>query len=292
MALFHLQSIWLFTYTDLKTIVGPTTTFGVLNALCTSEFDIHSSQIPFDTLRRLPLVLLWTWINLLPFAISNQRQPAAVQEDILNKPWRPLSSGRLTPLQAKRLMLGLYPIAICISIILGAYRQSLSLVLLGYWYNDCKGADTSCVTRNFINACGFICYTSGAMKVALGSHMSTSPALIRWLLVIGAIVFTTVQTQDMYDQPGDHLRHRQTVPLVLGDNVGRWTIAVPVVLWTGLVPWYWQMRISGYVVPILLGLCVVYRTLTKRNIEDDKLTFRLWNIWLVSLYILPVLRGF
>ena len=291
-AAFHLYSIWLFTFSDLKTIVGPKTIFGTLSAIRASVFHIHGSPVPLHVVSRVPLVALWTWINLLPFTINNQRQPAAVQEDTLNKPWRPLPSGRLTPVQAKRLMLLLYPVALLTSSFLtGGARQSMALIALGYWYNDLKGGDSSPITRNFINACGFISYISGAMEVALGTHIKTpftSTLLPQWFLIIGAIVFTTVHTQDMYDQAGDSLRSRRTVPLVIGDAASRWTIAVPMLVWSTLVPWYWRVSVYGYIVPVVMGLSVAYRTLMKRSVENDERTFRIWNAWLVTLYLLPL----
>lgn len=95
----HLYSLWLFTCSDLKTIVGPKTAFGILNSLCASAYGLPSKPAAV-ILSRLPLVFLWTWINLLPFSIDNQRRPKAIEEDRINKPWRPMPSGRVS--MAKR----------------------------------------------------------------------------------------------------------------------------------------------------------------------------------------------
>lgn len=67
--------------------------------------------------------LLWVWINLLPFAIDNQRQPAEILEDKHNKPWQTVPSGRMTRAQAKRLVICLYPAAACVSLGIGGIRQ-------------------------------------------------------------------------------------------------------------------------------------------------------------------------
>ena len=286
---FHMYSIWLFTYSDLKTIVGPKTAFGVLSALRPCVFGISTTDTSLNVVGRVPVVAFWTWINLLPFAISNQCQPEAIQEDNLNKPWRPLPAKRLTPEQAKRLMFVLYPIACLTSAYIGGIWQCLALIALGYWYNNRNGADANFITRNFINACGFVCYTSGALEVSIGQRLPLELSLMQWFSIVGLVVFTTVQTQDMFDQAGDSLRGRRTVPLVIGDGPSRWSIAVPMAVWCLFVPYYWGMSTSGYVVPVSLALVVIVRTLTKRSVKDDKLTFRVWNIWLVSLYLLPLL---
>ena len=287
---YDLYSIWLFTFSDLKTIVGPKTAFGSLSALSVSVFDIHPTPPTLWVLRRVLIVAFWTWINLLPFSIDNQRQPDAIKEDRLNKPWRPMPSGRLTGTEAKRLMFVLYAITLGTCIYLGGLKQCVVLMFLGYWYNDLGGADISPLTRNFINGCGFICYSSGAMEVALRSQLPASPLLIRWFAVIGVVVFSTVHTQDMYDQAGDSLRNRRTVPLVIGDGKARWTIAVAMSFWSVFCPWFWSLSLYGYLAPVVLGYTIAYRSLTKRSVKEDKMTFRIWNVWMIMVYTLPLVK--
>ncbi|MCJ1247045.1 hypothetical protein MMC30_004256 [Trapelia coarctata] len=288
---FNLYSIWLFTFSDLKTIVLPSTAFGLFNATAASLNPTTTLPPPSQILHRTPLVLLWVWINLLPFAINNQRQPAAIQEDALNKPWRPMPSRRLSPTAAKTLMLVFYPLAILTSLALGNLAQCLALIGLGYWYNDLHGADASCLVRNLINAGGFISFASGAMQVAIGGRDSALQLLGWWSAVIACIVFSTVQTQDMYDQRGDAARNRKTVPLVMGDAPARWTIAVPMVVWCVMTPWLWKSSKVGYVAPVVLGLTVAVRTLWERSERGDRNTFRIWNLWMVSVYLLPLIKA-
>jgi 4-hydroxybenzoate polyprenyltransferase len=288
---FNLYSVWLFTLSDLKTIVLPSTAFGLVNAIALSLNHTPTLPAPSEILHRTPLVLLWVWINLLPFAINNQRQPAAILEDGLNKPWRPMPSRRLSPTAAKRLMLVAYPLAVLGSLCLGNLAQSLTLILLGYWYNDLHGGDASCLVRNLINAGGFLSFASGALQAAIGARASALPLLGWWSLVIAAIVFSTVQTQDMYDQRGDAVRNRRTVPLVVGDAPARWTIAVPMVVWCWATPWLWRSSTLGYVAPVALGLTVAVRTLKERSERGDRNTFRIWNLWMVSVYLLPLIKA-
>lgn len=116
--LYHLQTIWLFTYTDLKTIVFPSSAFGVLTALSSSMIRIIPLT-PSPIFQRLLAVFFWTWLNLLPFCIGNQRQAGAVIEDKQNKPWRPVASGRLKPRQAINLQLSVYPLVLLVSAFIG-----------------------------------------------------------------------------------------------------------------------------------------------------------------------------
>ena len=290
--LFDLNSIWLFTFSDLKTIVGPMTVFGTINALSTLAFHFDQNVVPsdIDVVRRTPRVALWIWINLLPFAIDNQRQPAAMLEDSVNKPWRPMPSKRVHPEQAKVWMLSLYPLAIIASMYVGGIRQCLALALLGVWYNDLRGADAHCFVRNIINACGFVCYASGAMEVALAQPLPASTTLISWFAVIAAMVFTSVHSQDMADQEGDQLRGRKSVPLTIGDELSRWTIAVFVSAFSLFSPWFWGLALWAYLCPVILGAIVSLRSLVNRSVMDDKITFRLWNLWMVAIYCLPLVK--
>ena len=254
-------------------------------------FEISSAPLTGPMLQRILTTAFWTWINLLPFTIDNQRQPAAIEEDSLNKPWRPMPSKRLTPKEAKRIMFVSYPMACLASAYVGGLKQCIALILLGYWYNDCGGADISYITRNFINACGFICYSSGAMEVALGSPLPlVKPRLTQWFLIIGGVIFSTVQTQDMYDQAGDRLRGRKTMPLVLGDERCRWITSLLIAFWCLVCPWYWALHLGVHAAFMALGANIVSRILRKRSVGEDKQTFRVWNLWVVLMYSLPLLK--
>ena len=285
-----MYTVWLFTFSDLKTIVGPSTVFGVVSALAGSTFTPNPMSCSY-IIERSPIVAFWAWINLLPFAIDNQRQQRSIQEDMVNKAWRPLPSKRLSARRAKMLMLFSYFLALLSSHYLGGVRQCLVLMILGYWYNDLKGADRSCIIRNFINSCGYICYTSGALEVATDSHKASLKAVgYRWLVTIGLVILTTIQSQDLYDQAGDALRGRWTIPLVIGDAAARWTVALPVVLWSFLCPAFWQVPFTAYIVSISLALLIAWRILSKRTVVADKRTFRIYNVWVISLYMLPLIK--
>lgn len=299
-----IHSIWLFTYSDLKTIIATSFGFGLLTSLGAASFGIDPAPAWSICFQRVPLVLLWAWINLLPFTIDNQRQPEAIMEDSLNKPWRTMPSKRMTPEHAQVVMFILYALALGTSIRVGGLAQCITLIGLGFWYNDARGADVSCILRNLINGLGFMCYTSGAVQLELGpsqwqAFIRTDGLGLPWLAIIGAIVFTTVQTQDLYDQAGDSARGRKTLPLVIGDASARWVTAAFMVFWGIVSPCYWGWLQTGQsgvlfwggVYMAALACIIAGRTLTLRSVPADKKTFLLWNLWLVSQYALPLCAG-
>ena len=290
---FHCYSMWLFTYSDLKTIVGPSLMFGTTNALAGVYYGLESPDqaLGRKVIRQLPLVLLWIWMNLLPFTINNQKSSDAIKEDEINKPWRTLPSRRMTPRQAERLMLVLYPLAVGLSLPIGGLRQSVALVVLGTWYNNFAGGDVDCFVRNLINACGYVCFTSGAMEVALGFRLPLQTRLLQWFGMIAAIVFSTVHLQDMYDQIGDSMRGRKTVPLVIGDVPARWTVAIPMIIWGSLCPRFWNGGIVVLTLSLVLAGTIAVRSLLFKTIKSDQTTFKVWNAWMTLVFVMPLMSG-
>ncbi|KAI0148177.1 UbiA prenyltransferase family-domain-containing protein [Hypoxylon sp. NC0597] len=288
----YIKTIWLFTYSDMKTIMFPQSIFGVMTAY--TACILHQPTADYGIwdwlFVRYPLTLLWTWSNLLPFDIFNQLSEEAIEEDRINKPWRPLPSGMINREQASSLMLKHYIFAVIVSINIGGLRQSISLILLGTWYNAGGGADRSFVIRNAINAAGILSFASGAMEVALGTPLLMTRPSIQWLGILAFVIFSTIQTQDLYDMEGDSYRNQKTMPLVLGDSLTRWLTAVMVAVFSFVCPGYWHLGWHGFVIPLLLGGLIATRTLSYRSPEGDKRTFQIWNAWLVSIYSLPVLR--
>ena len=289
--LFHGYSLWLFTASDLKTIVGPSLIFGVTNALASRNYGIELPGLdPSKKINgRIPLVVLWIWMNLLPFTINNQKSPGAIEEDKINKPWRTLPAGRMTPRQAERLMLIFYLLAMVLTWVTGGVRQSVGLVILGIWYNNFAGGDDSPIIRNTINAYGYVCFTSGAMEVALGIPLPWEVRLLRWFSILGTIVFTTVHLQDMYDQTGDAMKGRNTVPLVVGDGLARWSIASAMIFWGFVCPCYWEAGMVTLLLSIVLANIVGARSLLFRTANSDRLTFKIWNAWMTLVFVLPLM---
>ena len=288
---YHLRTIWLTTRNDLKSIVIPETAFGIFSALSGPVLTNNTSPDTKTILARLPLVILWNWINVLVFDLANQRLTSSVIEDSINKPWRPLPSGRMTVTQARRLLLAVLPVAFFLTMYLGGMEETVAMMALTWMYNDLGGADESYVVRNLINAFGFMCYSSGATIVACGyGQYSLNPVAYQWLAMVGGIVFTTLQMQDMADQEGDQARGRGTVPLVLGDWPARWTIAIPVTFWSVACPLFWQLHAYAFMVPIVLGATVSLRLLFLRSVNSDKVTWKVWNIWISGLYLLPLVK--
>ncbi|KAH1985262.1 hypothetical protein LV164_001155 [Aspergillus fumigatus] len=293
-------TIWLFIASDIQTILLPSTIFGITNALATRDFRDVQSQFSayLNTVYRIPLVIGWVGINLLPLTMNNQRSPSSIAEDSLNKPWRPLPSKRLSGPQAKRLMFGFYALAVVYSCFYsGGLRQCLGLIILGTCYNSFGAGDHNPVIRNIINALGYFCFNSGAVEVALGSGSAVFTerpearqySLRLWIMVITTIILTTMHVQDMCDQEGDAKRGRRTLPLVIGDAAARWSIALPMPVWGVICPLLADSGPLATGLSFVLAFAVAIRMLMWRDTASDRMTFRVWNLWISVVYMLPLL---
>ncbi|MCJ1292808.1 hypothetical protein MMC34_004361 [Xylographa carneopallida] len=289
---FHLRTLWLFTVSEHSTIVYPWTAFGIFSALAGPALTTNEAPVLWEILFRFPQTLLWMWMNILAFTISNQRLPNSVLEDSVNKPWRPLPSGRITQLQARRLLLAVLPATFFLNMSLGGFEVTLIALVLTWMYNDLGGADENYIVRNLINSCGLVSWSAGTTLVACGnSKYALNTMGYKWLAIEAAIIFTTLHVQDLRDQEGDRVRDRKTAPIVWGDAATRWTIAVPVMIWSLLCPMIWNLGVTGFLVPLLPGGTLAFRVMLLRTVAADKITWKLWGIWIASLFVLPLISS-
>lgn len=303
--------IWGFTESDFPTFVVPNSAFGLLAALAAgSEPLVHtpftlSSPTWRTVLPNLPAVLLFNWWHTLLFDVSHQWGPASVAEDRLNKPWRPIPAGKVTGDQARRGLLALVPLSLALDHGLGVWDQGLLIHVLTWLYNDLGGCDEAFFVRDLCTASAFAMFNSGALKIASGCHLlsptSHDPGADQglectlsgpgrvWTALVSAVIFTTMQVQDLKDQAGDRLRGRRTVVLRYGEGVARGSIAVLVVFWSLVCGCFWGPSWRTLALPLLPALVVVWKvTRSGCTRAEDRRTWQLWSLWLVCLYVLPV----
>ena len=287
---YHLKTIWLFTASDHKTFVLPETIFGIAGAtsgLLTTEHHISSTA---EILSRFPTVLLWTWLNTLVFVLSNQGNYAAIKEDSLNKPWRPLPAGRITLRSTRQFQLFAIPTVLLITCFFeGAFTETAVLFSLTWMYNDLEGADKSFITRNAIIAAVYAFYGSGALKVASGQDSLDRNAYY-WLGLTSSVILTTMSIQDLKDQECDRARGRHTAPLVIGETKTRLGVASAIVLWSGVCSMFWRVGPITFTACMVFGLIDALNLVLKKGFEADRSSWKLWAYWLIVLYCLPLFK--
>jgi 4-hydroxybenzoate polyprenyltransferase len=286
---FHLHTLWLFTRSDLKTVVFPQTAFALSNALSGRILSTSVNWNLFDVSARVVCALVWIWMNLLIEVIANQRLGQSIVEDAINKPWRPLPSKRLNQDEARRLLIALIPCAFILSWLLDVTAPCTALMVLTWLYNDLGGANEHFLLRNILNAFGLLCFGTGATFIVGAQTRSTlTSGGLLWFCLMGAVTATTVHVQDLADMKGDSARGRKTLPLVWGHAVARHSAAGMIILWSLLCVAYWNLRPLISALPLLFGLLLAVLIVRFNNITTDKLAWKLWCLWVAVLFALPL----
>jgi 4-hydroxybenzoate polyprenyltransferase len=287
-----LKTLYLFTASDFLTFAIPTILFGLFGALSGPILTTNPSPSVVSALIRIPCALLLIWTNLLIFNISNQRTPSAVEEDALNKPHRPIPSGRISIDSARRVNLVLVPVVLALSWLSGVGTHTLILLAFQWMYNDLQGCDEGVLLRNSLIAGGYGMYSYIGLEILLGSEHSLNSKGYAWLAVVTLVMLATQHICDIKDAPGDALRGRRSAPIVLGDALCRWSVALPILFCSIACPAFFALGPLSYTFTIAFGAVVAGRTLFMRSLSADKLTWKLWALWTCSLFVLPLVARF
>ncbi|KAF4928674.1 Fumagillin beta-trans-bergamotene synthase [Colletotrichum viniferum] len=289
---YHTHTLYLFTRNDIKTMLIPLSALGILTSLPGPPMTSHPTSCP-TILSNLPALLLWLWLNILILSVSNQRDPAGVLEDKLNKPWRPIPAGRVSAAQARHLLLAAVPLALALSFRLGVGSETLACICASSYYNDLGGADEHFLIRQLVNGLAYPVYGVAALKILIADAgvAEILPGAYAWLGLLGLVVGTTIQVQDLKDYEGDKARRRHTFPVILGDAFTRFGICVGIMFWSLVCPAFWgivQVRVAGWV--WLSGALLAARIWCRRGPEADRLSFVMWSWWVMGLFVLPLMR--
>lgn len=120
---YHLYTALLFSRSDFKTILFPVVCIKLNTCSRPKAESVLQSAFacavaPVHSISRLLLGMLWIgWTHQLMCNVSNQAR--SCDEDAINKPWRPLSSGRITERHARILRWMLVLVCVTISALFG-----------------------------------------------------------------------------------------------------------------------------------------------------------------------------
>ncbi|KAJ4334068.1 hypothetical protein N0V87_007121 [Didymella glomerata] len=291
---YALKTLFLFTSDQVLDTVIPGTAFGTLAALSGSTLDLPD-QRSWGILSRSLAVFIWLWLVILQFCVQNQRSSGSIAEDTINKPWRPIPSGRITSEQATTLLAWVNIVAGLLSYYLDVLPIFMVYMCLITAYNDLGGGNKSGIVRNLFCGAGFSCYFGGALSIALGPHGMSTAAWQWTLLVTFGILATTIQTQEFRDEVGDKARGRRTLITELGRERAFWTVFVTVAFWSVYTPLgFFEGGWMTALLPVLFGgaLLVTAAQAYRRgdHVLDRKL-YKTWCIWMFGFCPLPLLAS-
>ena len=111
---------------------------------------------------RLFRAFAWTWLVLLQICLSNQASTKSIMEDRANKPWRPIPSSRISLKQARSLHWCIIALCLGFSLHLNNLKAALVVIVSSWLYND-LGLSESWLSRNLLNAMGYMGFQYGAV---------------------------------------------------------------------------------------------------------------------------------
>ena len=169
--------------------------------------------------------------------------------------------------------------------------QAVMGVFLGIWYNTFGGASRGGIEKNLINGIAYLFSHTGVLSVVgrdYGESVGISFIGISFIAIVSLVIFTTAHAADLEDMDGDAACGRKTLPLVLGENTARGIIAVGLPFWSLFTPWFMGSLIEGYFAPNFLATVIAVRITMCKGKRSDGVTYVFWNIWLISLYAIPL----
>ena len=257
-------------------------------------------------------ILRFTWVllHLLQFCVSNQTIDP--DEDLQNKPWRPIPSGRISVRAAIYLRWTLFVVCLLFSTSCGVLYAGAALSIATIAHNELR-LGSHWLARNGLNAVGYASFSVGAtnagcpgafihhssaarditqeLRLAPPSAtgcVSAATALISQLL-ISLVIFTTIQAQDFKDVEGDKLIARRTLPIVY-PSASRLLTAALIPIWSLLLVYrYHDASAFALIGTLALGLSTGARFFLVRTRDEDKKSYVLYNVSL--LHFIPTLSS-
>ncbi|KAK7457002.1 hypothetical protein VKT23_010305 [Stygiomarasmius scandens] len=112
------------------------------------------------------------------------------------------------------------------------------------------------------------------------------------ILASGLIFSLTGHAQDFRDRSGDALLGRRTIPLILPQTIARWSLILAMSgLTLGLIK-LWEPPVLVAALFGLLGVITSAKFAIDYSEEQDRKTFRWYELWLIMAHFLPLFERF
>ncbi|KAJ6478539.1 UbiA prenyltransferase family-domain-containing protein [Mycena vitilis] len=203
----ELRVFWDFTWRDWSASLIPGMMYTTA-ALRTSTEAQSSSHIAWSLASSFCYFLLYIY----SFDIANQIN--GVAEDRMNKPDRPLSSGRVSLQGAYTRWYITTAAYLLVSTAWGVLPWGTLWVVITV-YTSFFGGDKHWFTKNLV----FM--STGSLCLLHASWALVAPLTARewqWALTLSGVFGLVANVQDMRDVEGDRVAARRTLPIVLGDR--------------------------------------------------------------------------
>ncbi|KZT50864.1 hypothetical protein CALCODRAFT_477911 [Calocera cornea HHB12733] len=267
-----IYTLYLFTKADYHTLFFPIMMFACVAGPVHSPYSLLASAA-------------WVWLHQLQCNINNQR--GSITEDAGNKPWRPLPAGRITPQQAKWLhaVVTLLCLLACVPGVCAMVAASGLLTVTTLLYDQLR-MSAHWAKRVVLVVMMYGIFEYGGARVIAGYANLDDIALSAIggsLLVIGS----TAHVGDFPDVKGDAEDGRLTIPIAFPYSSRIFTPLL-ILFWSCAMAKRWELGWLCTSVLITMGGRLAWRCWWLRERAQDKKTYVLHSIWLLTIHLLPM----
>ena len=239
----------------------------------------------YDIIVKLLKAWTYIWLYATTFTMSNQIY--GINEDAINKPFRPLVTGRLT-IQDAIVRWRFYTVwFLCMGAFLGVLPECLLWIGLTIIYNVYGGSKWWWFRSLFIGL-GTWAQLAAQYKI---THHDLSPIKRLWFANISVMFAILIHIQDFRDVEGDKLESRKTLPILLGTWNAKLLMSIFLICAIifnhyVLYPLVGQDSFSAYEnIANLLFMLITYRLLRFHDKESDQQTYRCLELWFTVMLL-------
>ncbi|KAG9220438.1 hypothetical protein CCMSSC00406_0003894 [Pleurotus cornucopiae] len=224
----------------------------------------HASLPAWNVVRFIP------WVACYIYFFNLSSQIVSIEEDRINKPDRPLPSGKITVQGAKRRWAIALAALLCIALINGQLMVETATWVVttaflcltsygGHWFG-----------KNIVAMCTGSWALLGGIYKTIARPAETEE---HFFLVVSIWVAIALQIQDLRDIEGDTAAGRKTLPIVVGDRQSRWLISFAFLPLSYATLWFGGVVSLAPTTVSAAHVLLAYRTLHGTEANYDHKTY-------------------
>ncbi|KAG2357171.1 UbiA prenyltransferase family [Suillus spraguei] len=234
---------------------------------------------PRHNMLSLSCALFWLWLHLFQFNVSNQSY--SVHEDVLNKPWRPVPSGRISMKECRALRWGLMVFCLSFSSLfsLNVAMTSGVFTMFLVMHEDFHLSHHP-IFKNLCNAGGYAANELGSLLIL---YIYSSKGIFtrrnehKCTFLQRVVILLTIHAQDFADVIGDRMSGRRSLPIVAPKGSRIYMLcALP--LFSFALGLFWSLGPFSTVLFVSMGSWVGIRYFFFRDEMSDQSSYRLYNV--------------
>lgn len=247
------------------------------------------SELPLHFLTSLSYAVLYIYT----FCISNQLD--GIEEDRINKPYRPLVTGMVTVkatyirLYVYNVIYALYGLMLCI------FWFSVAWIAVSYYLN-LGGGSKHWATKNLVGmTLGTFILFNVQWHIALSKESEITTNLQLYFFLMSAWAGFALPIQDLRDREGDLQGGRRTLPILYGDHKARLMLCVHYFLFLPSIFLCIMLTMDSvqeifseitdlgiFIIQIAVHWTVAIRLLLYRSPQSDHKTYHMYVLLFVA----------